>query len=219
MNPVRVFLIDDEELLIESMEIILTVKGKMQVVGMASEGKVALEKLATTQAEIALVDLNMKGMGGIELIPILKRDYPEMKILVLTTFYDDHYITDAISSGADGYLLKDSEDNNIIRAIHQTLTGQSIIDSKVMKILSKKIAASQEMNTQPKMKDGLLPKDLTPRELELCVYIAKGYNNKEIAEKLYLSEGTVKNYMSSIYDKVNLHDRTQLAIFLKSVLN
>lgn len=219
MNPVRVFLIDDEELLIESMEIILTVKGKMQVVGMAREGREALAKLTTTAADIALVDLNMKGMGGIELIPILKRDYPMMKILVLTTFYDDSYITNAISNGADGYLLKDSEDDNIIRAIHQILTGQSIIDSKVMKILSKKITSSQRNDTVSVKQEGLLPKDLTSRELELCVLIAQGDTNKEIAEKLYISEGTVKNYMTSIYDKFSLHDRTQLAILLKSNLN
>jgi DNA-binding NarL/FixJ family response regulator len=195
MNPVRVFLIDDEELLIESMEIILTLKGKMQVVGMAREGKEALEKLTTTPVDIALVDLNMKGMGGIELIPILKRDYPKMKILVLTTFYDDHYITNAISNGADGYMLKDSEDNNIIRAIHQILTGQSIIDSKVMKILSKKIASSQSENTQRMKKEHSLPKDFTPRELELCVYIAQGDTNKEIAEKFI----HIRRYRKKLY--------------------
>lgn len=217
MNQIRVFLIDDEELLVESMEIILTVKGNMQVVGMAREGREAIERLANTAADIALVDLNMKGMGGIELIPILKKDYPKMKILVLTTFYDDHYITEAIFNGADGYLLKDSEGDNIIQAIHQILTGQSIIDSKVMKILSRKLTHPQCEEMPLVKKDGNLPKDLTPRELELCVLIAQGDTNKEIAEKLYISEGTVKNYMSSIYDKFDLHDRTQLAILLKSI--
>ena len=90
---IRVFLIDDEELLTESMEIILTVKGQMEVVGIAKDGKEALEKLENVTADIALVDLNMKGMGGIELIPKLKEQYPDMKLLVLTTFYDNHYIT------------------------------------------------------------------------------------------------------------------------------
>lgn len=217
MKPIRVFLIDDEELLVESMEIILTVKGNMQVVGMAREGREAIVRLANTSADIALVDLNMKGMGGIELIPILKKDYPRMKILVLTTFYDDHYITEAISNGADGYLLKDSEGDNIIQAIHQILTGQSIIDSKVMKILSRKLTPPICDEMPLVKKDGNLPKDLTPREVELCALIAQGDTNKEIAKKLYISEGTVKNYMSSIYDKFNLHDRTQLAILLKSI--
>lgn len=230
MNPVRVLLIDDEELLIESLEIILTVKGNMQVVGLAYDGNEALEKLTHLTADIALVDLNMKGMGGTELIPILKRDYPDMKILVLTTFYDDHYISAAISNGADGYLLKDSEEENLIRAIHQILSGQSILDSKVMKILSQSIVSTKQkdnktlttdktmsMNKTISM-DKTIPKDLTRREMEVCVLIAEGYTNTNIAEKLYISEGTVKNYMSSIYDKFELRDRTQLAILLKNIL-
>ena len=216
MKKVRVFLIDDEELLIESLEIILTIKGNMEIAGKARDGKEALMKLAGTRADIALVDLNMKGMGGIELIPILKLNYPDMKILVLTTFYDDDYITAAISNGADGYLLKDSEDDNLIRAIHQVLSGQSILDSKVMRILSKRIASYQQKDDKAVKKQ--LPKDLTARELELCGLIAEWLTNSEIAQRLYISEGTVKNYISSIYDKFELHDRTQLAILLKSML-
>lgn len=218
MNPVRVFLIDDEELLVESLEIILTFKGNMQVVARAYDGKKALERLAKVTADIALVDLNMKGMGGTELIPILKRNYPEMKILVLTTFYDDHYITAAISNGADGYLLKDSEEENLIRAIHQIISGQSILDNKVMKILSQRLVSSNQVETTKISNDKSLPKDLTQRELEVCVLIAEGYTNSNIAEKLYISEGTVKNYMTSIYDKFDLRDRTQLAILLKNIL-
>lgn len=217
MNQVRVFLIDDEELLLESMEIILTIKGKMQVVGTARDGKEALEKLSKVKADIALVDLNMKGMGGIELIPVIKNTYPYMKVLVLTTFYDDHYITDAISNGADGYLLKDSEEDNIMKAIDQIITGQSIIDSKVMQALSQLMLKRQNEENNQKVKVQMLPKDLTTRELELCALIAEGYTNSMIAEKLYISEGTVKNYISSIYDKFDIHDRTKLALLLKNI--
>lgn len=218
MNPIRVLLVDDEELLLESLDIILTIKGKMQVVGKASDGKEALSKLSTITADIALVDLNMKGMGGVELIPILKQKYPAMKLLVLTTFYDDDYITNAISNGADGYLLKDSEENQLISAIHQILSGQSILDSKVMKVLSRRMAASQGNDRVKCRAHRQLPKDLTSREMELCGLIAEGYTNSEIAGILYISEGTVKNYISSIYDKFDLHDRTQLAIILKGML-
>ena len=129
---VRVFLVDDEELLTESMEIILSVKGGMEVAGIAKDGKEALQKLDHREADIALVDLNMKGMGGLELIPILKKRYPKMKVLVLTTFYDDQYIMQAIAGGADGYLLKDSSGETIIKAIHQILNGQSILAAKVL---------------------------------------------------------------------------------------
>lgn len=218
MKPVRVFLIDDDELLVESLDVILSIKGRMQVVGKASDGKEALIKLEKTVADIALVDLNMKGMGGIELIPVLKNKYPAMKIIVLTTFYDDDYITASISNGADGYLLKDCREDNLINAIHQILSGQSIIDSKVMKVLSKKMLSVKNNAAAREPYDICLPKDLTSREMEICYLIAEGHTNSEIAESLYISEGTVKNYISSIYDKFNLRDRTQLAILIKDML-
>lgn len=255
----RVFLVDDEELLTESMEIILTVKGQMDVVGIAKDGKEALKKLSSVQADIALVDLNMKGMGGLELIPILKERYPEMKILVLTTFYDDKYITEAIAGGAEGYLLKDSSGDTIIHAIHQLLSGQSILAGKVLDALSRmmhsggnrKSAEEKEESagTLRKEADGgtsgrsasdrsvsvqktavtgqekapenssvaRYPKDLTARELEVCGLLMKGCTNGEIAKELFLAEGTVKNYMMSIYDKFDIHDRTSLVLFLKEL--
>ena len=231
---VRVFLIDDEELLTESMEIILTVKGQMEVVGIAKDGKEALERLKQTQADIALVDLNMKGMGGIELIPKLKELYPRMKLLVLTTFYDNHYITEALSGGADGYLLKDSAGDTIIKAIHQLLAGQSVLAGKVLAALTRMMTEQNERDitkesakTHEQMANGdsagkhsanKLPTDLTPRELEICGLLTKGYSNAELAKELFLAEGTVKNYMMSIYDKFDMHDRTALVLFLKEMI-
>lgn len=218
---VRVLLIDDEELLTESMEIILTVKGQMEVVGIAKDGKEALELLKEVAADIALVDLNMKGMGGIELIPKLKELYPQMKLLVLTTFYDNHYITDALSGGADGYLLKDSAGDTIIKAIHQLLAGQSVLAGKVLEALTR-MMTMQSCETKEVKKDSgadyRLPKDLTPRELEICGLLTKGYSNTELAKELFLAEGTVKNYMMSIYDKFDIHDRTTLVLFLKEMI-
>lgn len=225
---VRVFLIDDEELLTESMEIILTIKGQMEVVGTAKDGKEALERLAGVTADIALVDLNMKGMGGLELIPKLKEQYPRLKLLVLTTFYDDSYITQAISGGADGYLLKDSSADTVIKAIHQLLAGQSILAGKVLEALSRMMSAEltgKQRNQKSEGEDRAsraagkqLPKDLTPRELEICGLLTKGLGNGEIAAELFLAEGTVKNYMMSIYDKFAIHDRTALVLFLKEMI-
>lgn len=226
---VRVFLVDDEELLTESMEIILSVKGQMDVVGVAKDGKEALERLQETTADIALVDLNMKGMGGIELIPKLKELYPEMKVLVLTTFYDDHYITEALAGGADGYLLKDSSGDTIIKAIHQLLAGQSVLAGKVLEALSRMMVQGEHRESEPaegagkvteKKQDKLkLPKDLTARELEICGLLTKGYSNSELAKELFLAEGTVKNYMMSLYDKFDIHDRTALVLFLKEMIS
>lgn len=225
---VRVFLIDDEELLTESMEIILTIKGQMEVVGTAKDGKEALERLAGVTADIALVDLNMKGMGGLELIPKLKEQYPRLKLLVLTTFYDDSYITQAISGGADGYLLKDSSADTVIKAIHQLLAGQSILAGRVLEALSRMMSAELARKQRNQKSEGedrasraagkQLPKDLTPRELEICGLLTKGLGNGEIAAELFLAEGTVKNYMMSIYDKFAIHDRTALVLFLKEMI-
>ena len=212
---IRVFLIDDEELLTESMEIILTVKGQMEVVGIAKDGKEALEKLKQVTADIALVDLNMKGMGGIELIPKLKERYPDMKLLVLTTFYDNHYITEALAGGADGYLLKDSAGDTIIKAIHQLLTGQSVLAGKVLEALTRMMTGQTEKKEES---TSALPKDLTARELEICGLLTKGYSNADLAKELYLAEGTVKNYMMNIYDKFDIHDRTALVLFLKDII-
>ena len=212
---IRVFLIDDEELLTESMEIILTVKGQMEVVGIAKDGKEALEKLEQVTADIALVDLNMKGMGGIELIPKLKERYPDMKLLVLTTFYDNHYITEALAGGADGYLLKDSAGDTIIKAIHQLLAGQSVLAGKVLEALTRMMTGQTEKKEES---TSALPKDLTARELEICGLLTKGYSNTDLAKELFLAEGTVKNYMMNIYDKFDIHDRTALVLFLKDII-
>ncbi len=215
---IRVFLIDDEELLTESMEIILTVKGQMEVVGIVKDGKEALEKLEQVTADIALVDLNMKGMGGIELIPKLREKYPDMKLLVLTTFYDNYYITEALAGGADGYLLKDSAGDVIIKAIHQLLAGQSVLAGKVLEALTRMMMQKENNSLEQKTSDSKLPRELTSRELEICGLLTKGYSNTDLARELFLAEGTVKNYMMSIYDKFDIHDRTALVLFLKEII-
>ncbi len=202
MNKQRVLLVDDEPLLLESLEIILSLND-MEIIGMAHEGNEALEILSEKECDIALVDLNMQGMGGIELIKEIKLMYPGVKILVLTTFYDDSNITLAISNGADGYLLKDSGKEAIVGAIGQILDGRNVIDSKVMK----RMAALMGKHKSP-----TLPESITKRENEICTLLAQGLSNKQIAQKLYISEGTVKNYISSIYDKTGIHDRAKLIV-------
>jgi len=200
----KILLVDDETMLLDSLEIILSLNG-YEIVGKANDGKEALDVLKNVSCDIALVDLNMKGMGGIELIKIIKKEYSMIQILVLTTFYDDKNITKAISGGADGYLLKDSGKDAIIGAIKQLEGGITVLDSKVMQRLTALVKSSEKKD---------ITTELTNREKDICVLIAKGYNNKQIAEKLYISEGTVKNYISVIYDKTGIHDRVKLAIEL-----
>lgn len=206
MNKLRVLLVDDEPLLLESLEIILRFHN-MEIAGMAHDGQEALALLAETACDIALVDLNMKGMGGIELISHVKMTYPDMKILVLTTFYDDKSITQAIANGADGYLLKDSGKDAILGAIEQIMGGRNVIDSKVMQRLA---ALMGDKSRQSSLLDGM-----TSREQEICTLLAQGLTNKQIADTLYISEGTVKNYISAIYDKTGIHDRAKLIVAIR----
>lgn len=206
MNQYNILLVDDEPLLLESLEIILSLN-EMQIVGKASDGREALSILEQQTCELALVDLNMKGMGGIELIEHLKKMYPEIKILVLTTFYDDHYITEAIANGADGYLLKDSGKDAILGAIGQIMEGRNVIDHKVMQRLSVLMSGKTE--------NAVITQGMTKRESEILSLLAEGLTNQQIAKELYISEGTVKNYISAIYDKTGIHDRAKLIVAIK----
>lgn len=206
MDKLKILLVDDEPLLLESLEIILSLND-MDIIGKAKDGNEALLLLNNKKCDIALVDLNMKGMGGIELISKMKVRYPDIKILVLTTFYDDKSITQAIGGGADGYLLKDSGKDAILGAIKQIINGMDVIDKKVMERLSALMSG--------KSKDITLMDGMTNREEEICTLLAKGLTNRQIADTLFISEGTVKNYISSIYEKTGIHDRAKLIVAIK----
>lgn len=223
----KVLLVDDENLLLDSLEIILSLNG-MEIVGKANDGNEALEVLEGTECDIALVDINMKGMGGIELIGHMKDKHRDVKILVLTTFYDDDNITKAITGGADGYLLKDSGKDTILGAINQIMGGVTVLDQKVMLRLTQLMSqagtgvkTSMEAETENTNEGDKSPnlanlaQDITQREKEICTLMVEGLTNKQIAQKLYISEGTVKNYISNIYDKTGIHDRVKLIVALK----
>lgn len=206
----EVLLVDDEPLLLESLEIILSMN-QIKVIGMAHDGKEALAILREKQCQMALVDLNMKGMGGIELIKEIKKGFPWIKILVLTTFYDDKNITNAIAGGADGYLLKGGGKDAILAAVEGIMGGQNVIGHEVMERLA--VLLQKNKNIAEANEDLLA--DMTEREKEICTLLTKGLNNRQIADELYISEGTVKNYISSIYDKTGIHDRSKLIVAMK----
>lgn len=219
----KVMLVDDEKLLLDSLEIILSLNN-MEIMGKANDGNAALQLLEehASNCDIALVDLNMKGMGGIELIRIMKKRFPQIKILVLTTFYDDTFITEAIAGGADGYLLKDSGKDAILGAISQILSGITVLDKKVMARLTELMAvhyqkqiSAESAKNEPDDSTGGIAACLTLREKEISSLMAEGCTNKQIADRLYISEGTVKNYISNIYDKTGIHDRVKLIVELR----
>ncbi|ABX43977.1 response regulator [Lachnoclostridium phytofermentans] len=220
----KVLLVDDETLLLESLEIILTLSEEYEIVGKARNGLEALECINHIVPDLAMIDLNMETIGGLELIRNIRNQYDSMKILVLTTFYDERNITLAMQYGANGYLLKDSGRNAILTALLNIRNGQSVIDQKVLETLTKLISdkkSSKKSNTIASLtnldspQNIILPlSELTKREHEICAMIAEGFTNSQIASFLYISEGTVKNYISSIYDKLQIHDRAALAVAL-----
>lgn len=214
----KVLLVDDEKLLLDSLEIILSYNN-MEIIGKANDGAAALRILGSVNeaCDIALVDLNMKGMGGIELIKVMKEKYPDIKILVLTTFYDDKNITEAIAGGADGYLLKDSGKDVILGAVNNIMGGITVLDQKVMLRLTALMNNNLSNGADDDYRDNSddFSGDMTKREKEICSLMAEGLTNRQIADKLYISEGTVKNYISNIYDKTGIHDRVKLIVELK----
>jgi len=224
MGKFNVLLVDDEKLLLDSLEVILSISD-MNIIGKTTDGYQTLELLRddniANKCDIALVDLNMKGMGGIELIKVMKEKYSHIKILVLTTFYDDDFITEAISSGADGYLLKGGGKDVIVGAINQIVSGITVLDKVVMNRLydlmkNNLIKENKDTKEKNEINDNLdIPTDLTRREKEICMLMVDGLSNKQIANKLFISEGTVKNYISRIYDKTGIHDRVKLIVDLQ----
>lgn len=216
---IEILLVDDEPLLLESLEIVLTIKGGYKVCGTAGNGLEALKLLKEHQPNVMLIDLNMPGMGGIELIKEIKKLYPEIKMIVLTTFYDEKNISEALSSGASGYLLKDSGKDAIIDAVEQTVKGVGVLDVKVMQKLTGMLASKESYENARTISESIEIRmqkaGLTEREKEISKLIADGCTNAQIASLLFISEGTVKNYVSVIYDKFDIKDRAKLVAYLK----
>ena len=207
---IRVLLVDDQGIIREGLGSLLRSKPDIEIIGEAENGQVAVEIAIALQPDIVLMDVRMPVMDGVAAIRALQQKAPDIKVLVLTTFDDDDYITQAMSFGAKGYLLKDTPSEELaqaIRAVHKGYTqmGPGLFE-KVM------LAPT---NTEPEPSPEF--DQLTPREKEVLQLIAQGLNNREIAQSLYISERTVKNHVNSILSRFNLRDRTQAAIFASRI--
>ncbi|MCC6499648.1 MAG: response regulator transcription factor [Anaerolineales bacterium] len=202
----KILLCDDQAVIRDGLEMLLTLEKDMQVVGSASDGAEALELAAQKRPDLILMDLKMPGVNGIEATRQLRAKFPEIKILVLTTYDDDEWLFDAIRAGASGYLLKDTPRQKIIEAIRGTLDGKSFLDPVVAGKLMNQVVSNQK---QPA---SILAEKLTERELDVLRLLAKGFPNSEIASQLHLSEGTVRNHVSAILEKLGVSDRTQAAV-------
>jgi len=185
---------------------ILDADPEIEVVGLAYDGSEALELIPTTRPELVLMDLEMPFMTGIHATREIKKRHPEIKVLVLTTFGEDEWVFDAVRSGADGYLLKGTPRDKLVLAVKGTAAGETYIDPAVGGKLLAKVAQN------PSPGETTVTDELSDRELEVLKLLAQGLTNAEIADRLFLTRGTVRNYVSAILNKLDVEDRTQAAI-------
>ncbi|WP_314450266.1 response regulator transcription factor [uncultured Granulicatella sp.] len=207
-EKIKVMLVDDEQLIRSGLKIMLETYPDIEVIHQAGNGREAFECCKIEVPDVVLMDIRMPVSTGIEGTKLIKEAYPEVKIVMVTTFQDTEYIVEAMQYGASGYLLKDSSYEAIYDGIKVALSGKVVMDATV----------SEKLVMQPKVPTTIGKTDissfgLTEREIELIRLVSQGLNNKEISEALFLSEGTVKNNISTILSKLALRDRTQLVIF------
>lgn len=203
---IRVLICDDQDVVREGLHAILRTAAGITVVGVAGDGTAAVELALQHQPDIVLMDLNMPGMTGIQATRLIRAQAPSVRVLALTTYDADEWVFDAIRAGASGYLLKDTPRAGLIKAIEGTCAGQTFVDPAVAGKLFNHVSRS----TLPA--DTTIANSLNAREREILKLLAHGHGNGEIAARLFLSEGTVRNYVSSIFTKLNVSDRTQAAV-------
>ena len=209
---IKILIADDQELIRESLKIVLDMNDDMKVVGLAENGQKVLDLLNKNRPDIILMDIRMPELDGVLCTKIVKEKFPDVKIIILTTFDDDEYVFYALKYGASGYLLKGCSVQELTAAIHTVMNGGSILNqgviTKVVKLFSQLAKTNLAMEV-----DGRNVADLNRTERNIASLVGCGLSNKEIAEKLFLSEGTVRNALSSALSKLHLRDRTQLAIW------
>jgi DNA-binding NarL/FixJ family response regulator len=208
-RPVRVLIVEDQALVRQGLRTILDLEEGIQVVGEAADGVEALKRIPDLLPEVALVDVRMPRMDGIELVRRLRQEYPRVMPIFLTTFDDDEYVFEGLRAGARGYVLKDTPSEELAVAIQRVHRGEAVLGGEVT---SKVIEEFGRLSKAPGT-GGAGSESLSERELEVLKLVASGASNREIAKKLYITEGTVKNHISNVLRKLGFRDRTQAALY------
>jgi NarL family two-component system response regulator LiaR len=203
---IQVVICDDQEMVREGLRAILGTAPGIEVVGVAEDGAQAVELVQARQPAVVLMDLNMPGVNGIQATRMIRDTFPGVRVLVLTTYDADEWVFDAIRAGAVGYLLKDTPRADLLKAIEGTAAGQTFVDPSVAGKLFTHVA-NRTVATNTAIAD-----TLSQREREVLRLVAKGLSNTDIAGQLFLSEGTVRNYVSGLFAKLGVSDRTQAAV-------
>lgn len=202
---IRILLVEDQLMVRQGLKLMVETDPTLKVIGEASNGQEAKDFLEKNAIDVVVMDVRMPIMDGLEATRVIKRQWPSIKVLILTTFNDDEYALKALSYGASGYMLKDAEPEALSRGIRSCYEGGVPLEDHV--------AAKVVPRLLHKQAESEIPHGLTPREIDILRLVGEGKNNREIANELALSIGTVKNHITLILDKLELRDRTQLAIF------
>ncbi|SHJ71277.1 response regulator transcription factor [Propionispora hippei] len=209
---IKVMIADDQELIRESLKIVLNMNTDMKVIAVAENGNEVMRLLKSYQIDVILMDVRMPELDGVQCTNLIKDKYPNIKIIILTTFDDDEYVYNALKYGASGYLLKGVSVPELSAAIRNVVGGGAMINSNIVTKVVKLFSKMAQNNFAIKV-DARAAEELTRTERKVVVQVGRGLSNKEIAERLNLSEGTVRNSLSAVLSKLNLRDRTQLAIW------
>ncbi|NJL64203.1 MAG: response regulator transcription factor [Methylacidiphilales bacterium] len=213
---IKVLIVDDQHLIRQGLRTLLELEPDLEIIGEAENGQEALNLIRELAPDVVLMDMRMPVMDGVAATRAIQKDFTKVKVLVLTTFDDNEYVTAALQHGAMGYLLKDTPSEELAVAIRAVYKGYTQLGPGIVKkLLTQFPANSATQETTPPAN----LTELTPREKEVLRLIASGANNREIAQQLYISEGTVKNHVTNILNRLNLRDRTQAAIFANSHLS
>jgi DNA-binding NarL/FixJ family response regulator len=214
---IRVLLVDDQTLIRQGIRLLLEIEPDIQVVGQAANGRAALEQVETLHPDVVLMDVRMPEMDGVAATRALSAQHPEVKVIILTTFEDDETVFEGLKAGARGYLLKDISSDEMAQAVRKVAGGEALIEARLTrKVLAEfsRLALATDRQSAPKTESNLeaLPVPLTEREGDVLQALAHGLSNREIADQLFITEGTVKNHVSSLIEKLGVRDRTQVVL-------
>lgn len=208
-DSINVMLVDDHEVVLEGLIRILEKQGGIKIVTVARSAEEALEKVVRFPVDVIIVDIQLPGMNGIELIRRLKSDYPEIEAITLTVFDDEQFAKQAIKAGAIGYVIKDAARDELVKAVRAAAKGESLISTSVARKLIEEI--TEPTGRRKKKEEGF--EELSQREVDVIKLMSRGYNNRQIADILFISEHTVKVHIRNIFRKIGVVDRTNAVLW------
>lgn len=213
MEKIKILIADDIMILRQGLKAVLEQDDGLQVVALAENGREAFEKCRVFRPDVVLMDMRMPDYDGEYGIRAIKEQCPEVRVLVLTTFDDEETIQKAVSGGADGYILKELEDAKVIASVKSVYAGMSVFGGSVYRVMKKQMDGVKDKPSAACVTVSEAEPAFTPRESDVIRLVAQGYDNREIAGELFLAEGTVRNLVSRLLEKLELKDRTQLAVY------